>query len=378
MKLSRVKRILQYIREYSSPKIFTSKKIPSFHKPELEVDAWELKHEPDGSMDEKYVGKIKIENEESLVYLGHVLSQDGSNMKNILHKRNKSIGTKKLIPLLIKHLGPYTFEAAIIYIKSLLRTSILYGAETMFNLTEKELRVLESIEESVLQEVFQTKRSCSRHLLYLESGMIPARYQIHRQMMNFLQYLLLQPDTSILNRVFRAQKQNPTRGDWVQNVTKLLSEYNINITLSEIKSKKPSLFKSMVKRKVHAKAFEDLIKKKNDGQKGCYIEYEELEMASYLMSKSNISVKDKIEMFAIRCEMNELPSNYGKKENCEMGCQAQEMNNKHILDCPKLNGNLDRRNITEILNGNNQQKVKTFNKFKENMERRKSYLRDSL
>ena len=118
--------------------------------------------------------------------------------------------------------------------------------------------------------------------------------------------------------------------------------------------------------------------KKNDGQKGCYVEYEELEMASYLMSKSNISVKDKIEMFAIRCEMNELPYNYGKKENCEMGCQAQEMNNKHILDCPKLNGNLDRRNIMEILNGNNQQKVKTFNKFKENMERRKSYLRDSV
>ena len=76
--------------------------------------------------------------------------------------------------------------------------------------------------------------------------------------------------------------------------------------------------------------------------------------------------------------MNELPSNYGKKENCEMGCQAQEMNNKHILDCPKLYGNLERRNITEILNGNNQQKVKTFNKFKENMERRKSYLRDSV
>ena len=67
-----------------------------------------------------------------------------------------------------------------------------------------------------------------------------------------------------------------------------------------------------------------------------------------------------------------------RKKNCEMGCQAQEMNNKHVLDCPKLNGNLDRRNIMEILNGNNQQKVKTFNKFKENMERRKSYLRDSV
>ena len=62
------------------------------------------------------------------------------------------------MPKLIKHLGPYTFEAAIIYIKSLLRTSLLYGAETLFNLTEKELRAIEKVEESVIQAVFQTKK----------------------------------------------------------------------------------------------------------------------------------------------------------------------------------------------------------------------------
>ena len=361
-------------------KSMTVSKMPvaSFLTPELNVDAWQLSHEPNGNMTEEYIGKVKIENDESLVYLGHVLSQKGGNMKNILHKKNRSIGTQKLIPKLIKHLGPYTFEAAIIYIKSLLRTSILYGAETMFNVTEKELRTLETTEESVLQTVFQTKRSCSRHLLYLESGMIPARYQVHRQMINFLQYLLIQPDSSLLNRVFIAQKHNPTRGDWVQNVTKLLSEYDIKMTLSEIRNMKPSLYKSMVKRKVHDKAFKDLIKKKNDGQKGSLIKYEKLEMATYLLSKSNISVKDKIEMYAIRCEMNELPFNYGEKTNCEMGCQAQVMNNEHILNCPALNCDASRMNITEILNGNNKQKLKTLNKFKENMKRRTEYLRDSV
>ena len=116
----------------------------------------------------------------------------------------------------------------------------------MFNLTEKELRAIETTEESVLQAVFQTKRSCSRHLLYLESGMIPARYQVHRQMINFLQYILLQPKESLINRVFVAQKMNPTRGDWVENVTKLLGDYRINMTLIEIEYMKPSLFKSMV------------------------------------------------------------------------------------------------------------------------------------
>ena len=63
----------------------------------------------------------------------------------------------------------------------------------------------------------------------------------------------------------------------------------------------------------------------------------------------NISVKDKIEMYAIRCEINELPSNCGEKTNYEMGCQAQVMNNEHILNCPPLNCDASRMNITEII-----------------------------
>ena len=38
--------------------VSTTKKVPSYHKPELEVDAWELKHEPNGSLNEKHIGKI--------------------------------------------------------------------------------------------------------------------------------------------------------------------------------------------------------------------------------------------------------------------------------------------------------------------------------
>ena len=38
----------------------------------------------------------------------------------------------------------------------------------MFNLTLKELRAIDNVEESDLKAVFQTKKICSRHLLYLE------------------------------------------------------------------------------------------------------------------------------------------------------------------------------------------------------------------
>ena len=60
-------------------------------------------------------------------------------------------------------------------------------------------------------------------------------------------------------------------------------------------------------KRVHEITFENLIKKKNHGQKGLFIQYEKSEMAAYLSSKSNISVTNKPEIFAITCETNDLP-----------------------------------------------------------------------
>ena len=163
--------------------MFVSKRKPySFETPALCVDSWKLEHEENGDLKEHYTGKKTVKKENSLTYLGHVLSSKGGNMENIVSKSNKAIGTEKLILRLIKNLGPYTYKGALIYIQSLIRTSILYAAETMYSVNENEMRAIERIEESALQKIFKTKRSCPRHLLYLESGMYPARNQIHRQM----------------------------------------------------------------------------------------------------------------------------------------------------------------------------------------------------
>ena len=72
---------------------------------------------------------------------------------------------------MIEPLGPYAFESAFIYIQSLIRNSILYAAETMYKVKETDYRALEMIEESVMKKVFQTKKTCPRHFMYLEAEM---------------------------------------------------------------------------------------------------------------------------------------------------------------------------------------------------------------
>ena len=83
-------------------------------------------------------------------YLGYILSEDGSNMKNIISKQKRSFGIIIDIQYLIRGLGKYTLEGGMIYLNSLLRSSILYAAETMYNVKENAILQLKRIEEYML------------------------------------------------------------------------------------------------------------------------------------------------------------------------------------------------------------------------------------
>ena len=248
-------------------------------------------------MKEEYIGKAEIKEEVTLMYLGFMLSKKGTNIENIKHKGNRSIGVQKQILKMIAHLGPYTFECALIYIQSLIRNSVLYAAEAMYSIKETDYRALESTEESVLLKVFATKKSCSRHLMYLEAGMVPARYQVQRQVLNFLHYILQQPDTSLIHRVFIAMQLNPTKGDWASFALDLLEKFEMNMSITDIKKMKSSQFKSLVKEKMQKIAFLELTQKQKNGQKGRKIIYRSLSMADYLLPEANLTVEEKRNFF---------------------------------------------------------------------------------
>ena len=109
------------------------------------MDSWRLNHKPNGTFHEEFLGKVPMIEEKSLLYLGHVMSHDGRNLPNIIHKMKKSIGTQKQIVKLVENLALYAFQSAVIYIEALLRSSILYASETMINVKESDYRALEKI-----------------------------------------------------------------------------------------------------------------------------------------------------------------------------------------------------------------------------------------
>ena len=122
----------------------------------LHVDSWDINYDEDDNIIETEGIKTPMIEKEEVKYLGFVISGNARNVKNITARRNKSSNTLRNIKSMIQGLGTYTVESGIIYFKSLLRSSLLYAAETYYNITKQELRLIETKEEECLRKIIET------------------------------------------------------------------------------------------------------------------------------------------------------------------------------------------------------------------------------
>ena len=152
---------------------------------------------------------------------------------------------------MVKECSKYTIESGFIYLNSILRGSILYGAETMLYIKEDDFWKLEQIEEEQMRLFFSTDRSCPIHLLYLEAGQLPARFQVKRMILNYLHYIMQQPENSLLYSMFLAQREKPVRNDFCQNALTIITEFGIEETLDQIKKHKKKHIYKNCQRKMH-------------------------------------------------------------------------------------------------------------------------------
>ena len=123
------------------------------------------------------------------------------------------------------------------------------GTEAMYNITEKKLREIERIEENQIKNTFKTETGIqvTLHIMYLDGRQLPARFQIKRYKLNFMQYILQQGEESLLYQVLEAQTNQPTKGDWYSECSNILEHFTLNIGLEEVKSMTRQQFKKLTK-----------------------------------------------------------------------------------------------------------------------------------
>ena len=342
----------------------------------LLVDKWEVIYEESDTGEEvlveTYVGQVPIEEVEEQRYLGFVLSSQGNNMVNINSMKMKSKGIIRRIFSKLEHLKlqKYYAECAIIFLKVMLRSSILYGCETYYNLKENEIRSLEMIEEGFLRELVKTGKGCPLSQLYAEFGLIPARYEIIRIRLLYLKEILIQNEDSMIFKMFQLQLKQPKRGDWASTCLKDLGELKISMSLVEIQQMTKYKFSNILKERISENAGKYLTGKK--GKKGKEINFNCLEMAEYLKpTNDKLTISEKQEMFSARNRMTEIGYHF-PKPNTENICICGEKEDMvHIYNCELINQekkpNLKYENI---FNGDIQKQIEVFKHFKQNLEKR--------
>ena len=126
--------------------------------------------------------------------------------------------------------------------------------------------------------------------------------------------------------------------DWATQILKDLNEYEINLTIDEIRNLSKTKWKEIIRVRTKQNALNDL--NKNQGQKSR--KYKELKLASFL-SPNDEEVSNGIKKFIakVHCNMvEEIKTNFkGEFDNydCEI-CKVNECTQEHLLNCEGLIG----------------------------------------
>ena len=233
---------------------------------------------------------------------------------------------------------------------------------------------LERIEESFLRQMFKTTKGCPISQLHLESGQAPARFEIKKIRLLFLQYILQENPESQIFKFLKLQIEHPTRGDWASTCQKDLKDFEIEISFDEIQTLTKIQFCKILKTSIKKKAFEYLIgKRKSKGQE---IIYSELKMSEYLMpNMENISIDDRRKIFEIRNRMLPIPTNFPSNKNKDdTRCWCGETEDtEHIYLCKYWTEQSGQYPFDIIYTDNMPKLVKVYDQFKDNYKKREEY-----
>ena len=158
----------------------------------------------------------------------------------------------------------------------------------------------------------------------------------------YLQNILKRGEEELVKRVFEAQKNDPTTGDFIELVKKDLEMIGQDFDETFICLKTKSELKTHIKKKIREAAFQELKLVQMNHSKVKNINYGEFRIQPYLVSHKFTNSMVKV-LFGLRGSMtksikNNFPSMFRSNLRCQMNCEDTKAIDRqcHLLDCSVL------------------------------------------
>ena len=292
------------------------------------------------------VHEHNMEDSEKEKYLGDCIHKSGKIQETINQRKNKGRGIVAEILSILDEmpLGKHRTEVALKLREAMFLNGILFNSEVWHGVTSAQITSLEAIDNSLLRGILGAHKGTPKAFLYLETGTMPLRWIIAQRRINYLKHILTRPESELINKVFKAQKEKPTKGDFVTLVETDLKK--LGMTYQEIASETTTkdMLKAALKNNAKTAAFGELLKDISKSTKAQNLKFNKLEIQDYL--KSDKFTKEEASMLtALRSKcVKGIRSDFKSMQkciHCPLNCDAKdpaEDTHEHILNCTKLSG----------------------------------------
>ena len=220
--------------------------------------------------------------------------------------------------------------------QAMLINGILFNSESWHSVSETEYRMLETVDEHLLRALVKGQSKTALEFLYLEAGVIPLRFVIASRRLLYHQVLLQRDDDELTKKIYLAQKDDITPGDFAELVAKDFLSINIQQDDREIMMTDRDTYKLHIKAKIKTAAFDYLKEKQQQHSKIKHIHYDTLCVQNYMVSP--IFPNEEVNLLhALRSRTTECRAKFKQKyihSNilCTL-CQLENEDQQHILQC---------------------------------------------
>ena len=286
------------------------------------------------------VNGCKMRNTNQEKYLGDYIDKSGSSRPNIEYRKSRGYGILSNIIAIINEvpLAHWKVQAGLSLRQAMLINGILFNSEAWHGVDEKDIMVLEKVDEALIRSILSAHPKIPLEALYLETKSVPIRFIVASRRIMYLHEILQRDEYEMVRQTYEAQKTQPIQGDFVNLVLKDCEKIGLKMTDSEIQRTTKQKFKSIVKIKVQKAAFEYLKTMQHTHTKMRSLNYKEFKEASYLSSPLFNNESRKL-LLALRTRtVSGIRSDFGglyPDKMCPLGCGDPDTL-QNVLSCKIL------------------------------------------
>ena len=232
-------------------------------------------------------------------------------MNNIKNRVSKGLGIISGIFNVLECLsfGSHYFKIALLLRRSLLISGTIFNSDIWYNLTDREIKEIGSLDSIFFSRLFGSAKTTSKESFYLETGELDIETEIKSRRILYLHNLLNRPQGQLIVTFLHSQILNPSKGDWIYQVTEDLRDFDLPMDLQYYENISKCKAKKIIKSKARIYAFNKFTSRQKSLSKLSKLKYDKLETQEYLIQK-DITIEDKKTLFRWRTHMERFGENF--------------------------------------------------------------------